>query len=114
MRPLGAVLTGTLSPEQLYSWGWRVPFIFGLSLGPIAYYIRTRLDETPEFLASETTTTPLRDAFASQKTRLLIAMLLHDLRRVGESGRVGRGTPQAGLQIGEGVSTAVAVPPKRR
>ncbi|MGV2291267.1 MFS transporter [Trinickia sp. YCB016] len=70
----GAVLTGTLSPEQLYSWGWRVPFIFGLSLGPIAYYIRTRLDETPEFLASETTTTPLRDTFASQKTRLVIAM----------------------------------------
>ncbi|MGF6776456.1 MFS transporter [Paraburkholderia sp. GAS334] len=70
----GFVLTGKLSPEQMMSWGWRVPFAFGLLIGPVAWYIRTRLDETPEFLDAETTTTPLRDTFASQKLRLLIAM----------------------------------------
>jgi MHS family proline/betaine transporter-like MFS transporter len=56
------------------SWGWRVPFFFGLLIGPVAYYIRTRLDETPEFLAAVPTTTPLRDTFASNKERLLIAI----------------------------------------
>ncbi|MGF6756387.1 MFS transporter [Paraburkholderia sp. GAS42] len=70
----GFVLTGKLSPEQMMSWGWRVPFTFGLLIGPVAWYIRTRLDETPEFLDAETTATPLRDTFASQKLRLLIAM----------------------------------------
>ncbi|MEQ5840986.1 MFS transporter [Paraburkholderia acidicola] len=70
----GAVLTGELSPAQMASWGWRVPFFFGLLIGPIAWYIRTKLDETPEFLAAETTDTPLRDTFASQKLRLLIAI----------------------------------------
>src|SRR5476651_107550 len=70
----GVVLTGNLSPEQMSSWGWRVPFIFGLLIGPVAYYIRTRLDETPEFLASVPTTTPLRDTFALNKERLLIAI----------------------------------------
>lgn len=70
----GAVLTGTLSPEALAAWGWRVPFVFGLLLGPIAYYIRANVDETPEFLAAETTTTPLRDTFATHKARLLIAI----------------------------------------
>src|SRR6266702_371530 len=70
----GALLTGELSPEQMASWGWRVPFVFGLLIGPVAWYIRTRLDETPEFLAAETTTTPLRDTFTSQKLRLLIAI----------------------------------------
>ncbi|CAG4889472.1 MFS transporter [Paraburkholderia gardini] len=70
----GVVLTGKLSPEQMMSWGWRVPFVFGLLIGPVAWYIRTRLDETPEFLAAETTTTPLRDTFASHKLRLVIAM----------------------------------------
>ncbi|RKP51058.1 MFS transporter [Trinickia fusca] len=70
----GAVLTGRLSPEALAAWGWRVPFVFGLLLGPIAYYIRANVDETPEFLATETTATPLRDTFVGHKVRLSIAI----------------------------------------
>ncbi|MPW15841.1 MFS transporter [Paraburkholderia sp. CNPSo 3157] len=70
----GVVLTGELSPEQLSAWGWRVPFFFGLLIGPVAWYIRTKLDETPEFLAAETTQTPIRDTFASQKARLFIGV----------------------------------------
>ncbi|MDG0025209.1 MFS transporter [Trinickia sp. Y13] len=70
----GTVLTGTLTPDQLMAWGWRVPFVFGLLLGPIAYYIRSHVDESPEFLAAETTPSPLRDTFAGQKVRLLIAI----------------------------------------
>ncbi|NVH72630.1 MFS transporter [Paraburkholderia sp. JPY432] len=70
----GALLTGGLSQEQMTSWGWRVPFFFGLLIGPVAFYIRARLDETPEFLAAETTRTPLRDTLATQKLRLAIAM----------------------------------------
>ncbi|EON10694.1 MULTISPECIES: MFS transporter [Pandoraea] len=70
----GALLTGNLSPEAMASWGWRVPFFFGLLIGPVAYYIRRRLDETPEFLDIEPTQNPLRDTFASQKERLLLAI----------------------------------------
>jgi MHS family proline/betaine transporter-like MFS transporter len=70
----GVLLTGKLSPDQMSAWGWRVPFFFGLLIGPVAWYIRTKLDETPEFLAAEATTTPLRDTFASQKLRLVIAI----------------------------------------
>jgi len=70
----GVVLTGQLSAGQMVSWGWRVPFFFGLLIGPVAWYIRTRLDETPEFLAAATTTTPLRDTFTRQKLRLVIAV----------------------------------------
>ncbi len=70
----GVVLTGGLSAEQMASWGWRVPFFFGLLIGPVAWYIRTKLDETPEFLAAATTSTPIRDTFASQKTRLFVGM----------------------------------------
>jgi MHS family proline/betaine transporter-like MFS transporter len=70
----GAVLTGTLSAQQMADWGWRIPFLFGLLIGPIAYYIRSNIDETPEFLAAETTRTPLADTFASNKARLAIAV----------------------------------------
>src|SRR5262245_11338217 len=47
---LGAVLTNTLSPESLDSWGWRVPFIVGLIIGPVGLYIRRNLEETEVFL----------------------------------------------------------------
>ncbi|EJL83287.1 arabinose efflux permease family protein [Herbaspirillum sp. CF444] len=68
----GAGLNGWLTPEQLYSWGWRLPFLFGLLIGPAGFYIRRHLDESPEFAAAERTETPLRDTFSTQKMRLLI------------------------------------------
>jgi MHS family proline/betaine transporter-like MFS transporter len=42
----GAVLSATLSTSALESWGWRVPFLLGLLLGPVGFYIRRHLDET--------------------------------------------------------------------
>lgn len=79
----GALLTGTLSAQQLESWGWRVPFLFGLLIGPVAYYIRTQIDETPEFLAAQKTETPLADTFTNQKERLFVAIGLATLATVG-------------------------------
>ena len=37
-----------VDPEkaQLYAWGWRVPFVLGLVIAPLALYIRRRLPET--------------------------------------------------------------------
>ena len=69
----GAVLNNMLTADQLASWGWRVPFIFGLLIAPAGIYIRRHLDEAPEFKdSSERTDAPLRDTFSSQKLRLLI------------------------------------------
>ncbi|MDB5827001.1 MAG: hypothetical protein JWQ73_1221, partial [Variovorax sp.] len=70
----GAVLTSTLSVDQMTSWGWRIPFIFGLLIGPVAYYIRRNVDESPEFASIEATTTPLADTFTHHKERLLLAV----------------------------------------
>ena len=49
---LGALITRVLAPEALDSWGWRVPFLFGLIIGPLGLYIRRSLDETATFLAT--------------------------------------------------------------
>ncbi len=70
----GAVLSSSLSAEQMASWGWRVPFVFGLMIGPVAYYIRRNVDESPEFEKVEATRTPIADTFAGQKERLLLAI----------------------------------------
>ena len=63
-----------LSPAQLHGWGWRIPFLFGLAVGPVGIYIRRRLTETPEFLETTTTRTPLREIFETEKMALLLGI----------------------------------------
>ena len=43
---LGVVLAASLSTPSLESWGWRIPFVIGMAMGPIGSYIRRHLDET--------------------------------------------------------------------
>ena len=47
---LGTFLTRALTPDQLDGWGWRVPFLFGLIIGPLGLYIRRHLEETTAFI----------------------------------------------------------------
>jgi MFS family permease len=44
----GLILAATLTHDQLYSWGWRVPFLLGVVIAPVALYIRRQLPETIE------------------------------------------------------------------
>ena len=44
----GVILAAALTKEQLYQWGWRVPFFLGLVIAPVGLYIRRRLPETIE------------------------------------------------------------------
>jgi MHS family proline/betaine transporter-like MFS transporter len=70
----GILLTTTLSPEQLVDWGWRVPFLFGILVGPVGLYIRRRLDETPEYVEIKPTRTPVRDVVREHPIEVLLAM----------------------------------------
>lgn len=67
----GALLTTHLSAEQMSSWGWRVPFVFGLIIGPVAYYIRRSTSETPAFIAEGPAKAPLRDAVTHERSRVV-------------------------------------------
>lgn len=55
---LGTFLTRTLTPEALNSWGWRLPFLFGLIIGPVGLFIRRGLDETAVFLQARQLAAP--------------------------------------------------------
>jgi len=46
----GALITRGLAPEQIDAWGWRLPFLFGLIIGPVGLYIRRYLEETEAFI----------------------------------------------------------------
>ena len=68
----GVLLTNTMSAADLQSWGWRIPFAFGLLIGPVGYYGRSRMSETPEFLDAGAARAPLRELLVGQWDRLLL------------------------------------------
>jgi MHS family proline/betaine transporter-like MFS transporter len=70
----GVLLTTTMSAADLQSFGWRIPFAFGLLIGPVGYYIRGALPETPEFLEAGAAAAPLRDLFVNQCDRLVLTV----------------------------------------
>jgi MFS transporter, MHS family, proline/betaine transporter len=70
----GLALTTLLSHEQLIDWGWRVPYVFGLLVGPAGLYIRSRIAETPDFLAAEKPpTVPIGELLRRHPVSLLLA-----------------------------------------
>jgi MHS family citrate/tricarballylate:H+ symporter-like MFS transporter len=46
---IGAVLAGTLSPEQMADFGWRIPLLLGCCIVPLILWLRTSLTETEAF-----------------------------------------------------------------
>ncbi len=58
--PIGFLLSGgiflllsrTLSDQQLFSWGWRLPFLASAVLVLLGLYVRLKITETPVFQAS--------------------------------------------------------------
>jgi MHS family alpha-ketoglutarate permease-like MFS transporter len=42
-----------LSPEQLESWGWRIPFMIGAAAALVGLYLRRNLVETQSFTSSQ-------------------------------------------------------------
>ncbi|MCR9001213.1 MFS transporter [Rahnella perminowiae] len=50
---LVALLVHTLPEAQMKDWGWRIPFLLALPMGLVALYLRLKLDETPNFVASQ-------------------------------------------------------------
>ena len=45
----GYVLNCALTPSQFESWGWRIPFLLGVLIGPVGYFVRHQVDESPAF-----------------------------------------------------------------
>ncbi|CCB66672.1 MFS transporter [Hyphomicrobium sp. MC1] len=71
----GAMLSAMLTPAELESWGWRIPFLFGLLIAPIGVYIRNSIEESPAYLHKGTlAATPIRDTFRFHRRSLLVGM----------------------------------------
>lgn len=75
---LGAVfglgVTLLFSPAEVDAWAWRIPFLFGMLIGPVALYIRRHVAETAEFIAAPTLERPLLETARHQKRSMAIAI----------------------------------------
>ncbi|HUB15768.1 MAG TPA: MFS transporter [Acetobacteraceae bacterium] len=71
----GVVLTTSLTHEQLVTWGWRIPYVFGMLIGPIGLYVRAKIVETPEFLAAaKPETIPIMDLLRRHPVPVLLGI----------------------------------------
>jgi MFS transporter, MHS family, proline/betaine transporter len=79
----GFVVNTYLSAHAVESWGWRLPFIFALAIGPVGWFIRSKMQETPEFMATERSKAPLKETFIGNGGRLWAIVGVVSLGSVG-------------------------------
>lgn len=69
----GALLTSTMDPADLQSWGWRIPFFLGVLIGPIGLYIRSRIEDATAPPAAKHDAV-VATVFKEQKLRVILAI----------------------------------------
>ncbi|MDO5498195.1 MAG: MFS transporter [Propionibacteriaceae bacterium] len=70
------LLTSMLSTEALHSWGWRIAFAIGLLIGPVGWYIRSKMTDTPEFQQVTPLERPVATLFGHHLGRLATAFAI--------------------------------------
>jgi len=71
----GLTLTTLLTHQQLVDWGWRIPYIFGMLVGPAGLYVRAKVVETPEFIEAELPPTiPISDLLRRYPLPVLLGL----------------------------------------
>lgn len=70
----GLALTTLLTQPQLESWGWRIPFIFGLLIGPVGIYIRRQIPESEVLKHHKNKGMPVAQLLQKHKRSVLLAI----------------------------------------
>jgi len=69
----GVGLTSWMAPAEMQAWGWRIPFLFGLLVGPVGIYIRNHLEDATAPPAQKQGS-PVREVFLHQKFRVMLSI----------------------------------------
>lgn len=72
---------GALGEEAFASWGWRVPFLVGIAIGLVGFYIRTHCTESPVYEQARDgghlSQTPVRCAFKKHPWEMVQGLLIY-------------------------------------
>lgn len=69
----GVGLTSWMAPAEMQSWGWRIPFLFGILVGPVGIYIRNHLEDATAPPAQKRES-PVREVFLRQKLPVILSI----------------------------------------
>lgn len=71
------IITSVMDTGGFNAWGWRIPFLVGFVLGPIGYYLRSKVEETPAFeravALDDVSQSPLRQSLSQYSGPMLAA-----------------------------------------
>jgi MFS transporter, MHS family, proline/betaine transporter len=71
----GVTLTSLLTHDQLVDWGWRIPYFFGMLIGPAGLYVRAKVVETSDFIEAEKPETiPIKDLLRRHPLPVLLGL----------------------------------------
>lgn len=84
---VATLLSGLMSEENFVSYGWRLPFLFGIVIMGMSYYIKNHTTESPEFEKARKMSQIIHNPFAtlvkSYKKVLLTSIAINSLGSVG-------------------------------
>ena len=67
-----ALISAVLSPEELYAWGWRLPFFLAIPMGGVAPWLRVKMQETPGSLRQQKQQQPQASANLSHTLKAIM------------------------------------------
>ena len=72
---------GLFGQTQFEEWAWRMPFVVGIAVGLVGFYIRSQCEESPTFEAAknagEISRTPVREAFTKHRWEMIQAFAMY-------------------------------------
>ncbi len=75
---VSGLVTNILTPDQMLSYGWRLPFFLGIVIGVIGLYLRRGLDESPTFKrlkeSGQLSKRPIREALQNHWREISIVI----------------------------------------
>lgn len=70
----GFALSRYFDPQSLAAWGWRLPFVFGMLVAPVGFYIRRHLPDTPNAGTHARKRGPIGQLWRDHRGRFLAAV----------------------------------------
>jgi MHS family proline/betaine transporter-like MFS transporter len=81
-----ALFSHFFSDADLHSWGWRIPFLLGIFICIVGFYMRRNIPESPEYIVTQESghieRHPVLEVFrehGATLVKVVMAVMLHDL-----------------------------------